>query len=70
MQVVAREGESFENLLKRFKNGVVRSGVLKDSKRKRHFISKSAERRDKIRAAQRRQRRRVARALARQRHHR
>ena len=40
-KVVARSGESPEQLLRRFKKEVMKSKVLSDVRRKRWFISKS-----------------------------
>lgn len=57
MQVVLREGESFEALVKRFKAGVEREGILRDFKRKRRFKPAHEVRREKIQAAMRRRRR-------------
>ncbi len=64
MQVVARENESFEDLLHRFKRGVMKAGLLKDMKSKRHFVSKGELRREKMRAAERKRRQKAARARA------
>ncbi|MCL5257610.1 MAG: 30S ribosomal protein S21 [Chloroflexi bacterium] len=61
MKVIAREDESFESLLNRFKKDVAKSGILKDMKKKRHFTPKSELRREKIRAAERKRRRRASR---------
>lgn len=62
MTVALREGESQEELLKRFRKRVAESGILGDVRRKRWFISKSALRRMKkkkaIRRAKRKQRQR------------
>jgi ribosomal protein S21 len=58
MQVVRREGESFDQLWRRFKQGVERGGVLRDMKRKRYYLSKGQARRLKAKLAQVRQRRR------------
>lgn len=57
MEVSSREGESFEQLLRRFKTGVERAGILRDLKRKRFFRPKSVVRREKERAAARRRNR-------------
>jgi len=54
MQVVRREGESFEQLWRRFKVGVERGGVLRDAKRSRYYLSKGQMRRMKAARAQRR----------------
>ena len=62
MQVVLRQGESFESLLKRFRSEVARQGIISEFKRHQSFVSKS----EKLRAkAQRAERKRLAR-LARQ----
>jgi small subunit ribosomal protein S21 len=57
-----RQGESQENLLKRFRKEVTRSRVLSTVRKKRWFVSKSEQRRiakrKGIRKAQRRQRQR------------
>jgi small subunit ribosomal protein S21 len=46
-EVHARDGESFESLLNRFKRQVQYSGVLREAKKRRHFESPSAERKKK-----------------------
>ncbi len=56
--VVLRPGESQEQLLKRFRKKVVRSGVLSIVRRKRWFVSKSEQRRMEEKKALRRLRRR------------
>ncbi len=43
--VVLRQNESQEQLLKRFRKKVVKSGVLSTVRRKRWFVSKSEQRR-------------------------
>ena len=62
MEVRARDGETFDQLLRRFKLGVERSGLLREYKRKQRFKPKSEVRRDKARAAARRRRRGARRA--------
>jgi len=57
MQVTQEDGESFENLLRRFSQKVKRAGVLSEFKRKRFFVSKGVERREKMKKSQQRQRR-------------
>ena len=64
MQVVRREGESFDQLWRRFKQGVERGGLLRDMKRKRYHLSKGQARRLKTKLAQLRQRRRQRRDQA------
>jgi ribosomal protein S21 len=57
MYVIAREGEPFEELYRRFKRGMEMSGVLREYRRKQRFIPAHEERRNKIRAAARKKRR-------------
>ena len=57
MHVSAREGETFEELFRRFKRGVEAAGILRDYRRKQRFKPAHEERRDKIRAAARKLRR-------------
>lgn len=64
MHVVAREGESAEELLGRFKRGMVRSGILKDLKKRRYFVGPGEERRMKAKAAERKRKRRQQKAEA------
>ena len=59
--VFAKSGESPENLLKRFRKEVTKSGVLSDARKKRWFVSKSEQRRIDKRKAIRRARRKQAR---------
>ena len=65
MHILRREGETFEQLMRRFKQGVERSGLLRDMKRKRYHVSRGQAKRLKAQAAQRRQRRRALRQKAR-----
>jgi len=57
-QVVLEPGESMESLLKRFRKKVIRSGVMKDLKKRRYFVSKSEKRRIARLKAIRRERKR------------
>ena len=57
-KVFLRQGESVENLLKRFRKKVTRDRILSEAKRKRYFVSKSEQRRIAKRKAQRKERRR------------
>ncbi|MEE8442817.1 MAG: 30S ribosomal protein S21 [Dehalococcoidia bacterium] len=52
-----REGETQESLLKRFTSVVQRSGLLRDAKKKRFFVSKGEAAREKQRRAASRRRR-------------
>ena len=58
MHVEPREGESFDQLLRRFKTGIDKSGILREYKRKRYFKTNSELQRDKAKAAARRRTRR------------
>lgn len=61
--VILRPNESQDQLLKRFRKKVVKSGVLSTVRRKRWFISKSELRRvEKKKAARRMRRRQVGRS--------
>jgi small subunit ribosomal protein S21 len=57
-QVVLREGESFDNMLKRFRKKVSRSRILSDVKKKRFYVSKSEQRHRALRKAISRERKR------------
>ena len=58
--VILRPNESQDQLLKRFRKKVVKSGVLSTVRRKRWFVSKSEQRRmDEKKAIRRLKRRQV-----------
>ncbi|MEE8120326.1 MAG: 30S ribosomal protein S21 [Anaerolineales bacterium] len=65
--VVARPNESQEQLLKRFRKKVAKSGVLSAVRRKRWFISKSELRRIQRKKAIRRLKRRQRKTTSRRR---
>ena len=54
MFVVRREWETFEELYRRFKRGLEASGVLREYRRRRHFVPNHELRRAKVQAARRR----------------
>jgi small subunit ribosomal protein S21 len=56
-----RNNESQDQLLKRFRKKVVKSGVLSTVRRKRWFVSKSEQRRMERKKSMRRLKRRVVR---------
>ncbi len=60
MYVKAREGEPFEELFRRFKRGMEASGILREYRQKQRFKPAHEERRDKIRSALRKRRRKGA----------
>ncbi|MPZ23903.1 MAG: 30S ribosomal protein S21 [Dehalococcoidia bacterium] len=55
MEVILRDGESQEGLLTRFKKGVERSGLMREMKSKRYFVSRSERERIATRNAIRRE---------------
>jgi len=59
VSVVAKQGESPEQLLKRFRKKVQRERVLSDVRKKRFFISNGAKKRIALRKAKRRERNRL-----------
>ena len=59
-KVVLRPGESQEQLLKRFRKEVAKSGILSTVRRKRWHVGKSELRRIQKKKAMRRIRRRMA----------
>jgi small subunit ribosomal protein S21 len=54
VEVKLEEGDRIEWALKSFKRKVLRSGVLKDLRRKRHYVKPSEARQLKSEAARRR----------------
>ena len=62
MEIGARPGESFEVLLRRFKQAVERGGVLGEYKRHQTFMSRGEKARAKLKRAERKRRTREARA--------
>jgi small subunit ribosomal protein S21 len=58
MHVEPRDGESFDQLLRRFKTSIDKSGILREYKRKRFFKSNGELQREKAKAAARRRTRR------------
>jgi len=59
VNVNQEDGESFDSLLRRFTQKVKRDGILSEYKRKRFFVSKSVEKREKMKKSQQRQRRKA-----------
>lgn len=60
VRVELRESESFDSLLRRFTKEVQKSGLLRDYRSKRRFVSKSEQRRAKARKAEHKRRRKLA----------
>ncbi len=64
MQVYLRDGESFESLLKRFKSGVAKHGILSEYKRHQSFVSKAERVRAKAKKAERKRAIKAAKSAA------
>ena len=64
-KVVVKDGEPFEKALKRFKKKVEAAGILKEVRRKEHYLKPSVRKKEKQRAAEKRRRRSANRAARR-----
>lgn len=53
MQVRIREGEDFEGMLKRFRSGVAKQGILSEVRKRQAFMTRSERQRLKARKAER-----------------
>jgi ribosomal protein S21 len=62
---IARPGETFEELYRRFKRDIETSGILREVKRRQHFIPEHERRRAKVQSALRRRAKVAARGAAR-----
>lgn len=60
MRVERRDGESVEQLIRRFNKGVVSERITKTYREKMHFVSKSEQRKEKRRRAERNRRKKLA----------
>lgn len=56
-KVVVKDGEPFEKALKRFKKKVEAAGILKEVRRREHYLKPSIRRKEKQRSAEKRRRR-------------
>ena len=63
MKVERREGETVEQLLRRFNKGVVAERITKTYREKMHFVSKSEQRKEKRRRAERNRRKKAMQTL-------
>jgi small subunit ribosomal protein S21 len=61
-KVVVKDGEPLEKALKRFKKKVEAAGILKDVRKREHYVKPSMRRKEKQLAAEKRRRRSAARA--------
>jgi small subunit ribosomal protein S21 len=57
-QVVLRDNESFDSLLKRFRKAVTRERILSDVRKRRFYVSPSEQRHKALRKAVARERKR------------
>lgn len=60
IKIEARDNEGFETLMRRFQKELQSSGILREYRSKRRFVSKSEQRRAKIRKAEHKRRRKMA----------
>jgi len=61
-KVTLRDGESQQQLLRRFRKKVTRSGILSEVRKRRWFVSKNEQRRMDVKKAIRRQKKRARRS--------
>mgnify|MGYP000361931598 CR=1 FL=1 len=61
-KVILKEGESLERALKRFKKKVEAAGIIKDVRRREHYLKPSIRKKEKRIAAEKRRRRSANRA--------
>lgn len=59
MRVERRDGETVDQLLRRFNKVVVAERITKTYREKMHFVSKSEQRKEKARRAERNRRKRL-----------
>src|SRR3954463_6580181 len=59
MKVERRDGETVEQLLRRFNKGVVAESITKTYREKMHFVSKSEQAKEKRRRAERNRRKKA-----------
>jgi small subunit ribosomal protein S21 len=62
-KVTLRDGESQQQLLRRFRKKVTRSGIMSEVRKRRWFVSKNEQRRMDVKKAIRRQKKRARRNL-------
>jgi len=60
MRVERREGETVEQLIRRFNKGVISERITKTFREKMHFVSKSEQAKEKRRRAERNRRKKMA----------
>ena len=61
-KVIVKEGETLERALKRFKKKVEAAGIIKDVRRREHYLKPSIRKKEKRVAAEKRRRRSANRA--------
>lgn len=60
MRVERRDGETVEQLIRRFNKGVVSERITKTFREKMHFVSKSEQAKEKRRRAERNRRKKMS----------
>ena len=61
-KIILKEGEPLERALKRFKKKVEAAGIIKDVRRREHYLKPSIRKKEKRIAAEKRRRRSANRA--------
>ena len=61
-KIIVKEGEPLERALKRFKKKVEAAGIIKDVRRREHYLKPSIRKKEKRIAAEKRRRRSANRA--------
>ena len=56
-KVLVKDGEPFEKALKRFKKKVEAAGILREVRRREHYLKPSIRKKEKQRSAEKRRRR-------------
>ena len=63
VQVVVKDDEPDEEVVRKFRGAVLRAGILQECKRRRFFEDKQAEQKRRTREAAKRNKRRCARSI-------
>ena len=58
--VLVRDGENVEKAMRRFKKKVEAAGILKDARKREHYVKPSVRKKEKQLAAEKRRRRTAA----------
>jgi small subunit ribosomal protein S21 len=55
-EVKSRKGEPFESLLRRFRRAVEQDGIMRELKKRKHYLSPSEKKKEKRKLAEKRRR--------------